>query len=610
METKKRKLNLSKHEAAVPAADENTFFATRSMIGDGDDDDDDEANTTTMVDSMSEERVEIEKQNALMKEIYEHPRQNYCIIGAAGTGKTYFLRRLYDYLMRKQIKVAVCATTGAAAAVLQDLLGEIEGACCRTLHSWSCCRLCDRSEQGMHVKRIQQTPSMRRIRTLIVDEMGMLSGQAFDYMSETVSKGLRHSVERPFGGKQVILFGDPYQLPAVDGTVIFETRAWHYLRPRVVELKRGWRYKNEAWKQALAHMRLGRLSMHEMRELFLPRMYARRAIESLELQIHRARNADILSIPSSHASSPAAVAVATTPKSQLLHTSSSSSSLPLAGSTLITCFATSHCSGGVGGDTSSSGSDTVACGTGIDDITTTGNTTENIANDAPDKKLIFILHIFTTKKEAQQYTEYISKRFLATAKTMTYVSTYDIFNRRRNKNNDGTTLNSFLRCEMARVSRAVAQRCKEEFDTTLKVGSQVMVTRNHDCLFNGMLGYVVTLEKDYARIRIKNGSLQEVHAIKHEYKYDKYHTVRVTYVPLVMAYGVTAHKIQGATLDKCVVTLKNLFSPAHAYTMLSRVPTPKQLFIMSDIRSKKILLRELNMYNKDGDRFYAKYVLE
>jgi ATP-dependent exoDNAse (exonuclease V) alpha subunit len=129
---------------------------------------------------------------------------NVFITGAPGAGKTYVLNEFIRRARAEGANVAVTASTGIAAT-------HING---QTIHSWS----------GVGVSTVLTDPLLKRIRSrrsrkiqttdiLVIDEVSMLHAWLFD-MVDQVCRTLRHSPE-PFGGLQVVLSGDFFQLPPV-----------------------------------------------------------------------------------------------------------------------------------------------------------------------------------------------------------------------------------------------------------------------------------------------------------------------------------------------------------------------------------------------------------
>ncbi len=132
--------------------------------------------------------------------------RNCFLTGAAGTGKTYVLNRYIEYLRENNIPVAITASTGIAATHLGG----------QTIHSWSGIGIKDRltdwdidaiCQKESLVRKIQKTS------VLIIDEISMLKSTTLDSIN-SVLKAIRQR-EDPFGGMQVVLSGDFFQLPPV-----------------------------------------------------------------------------------------------------------------------------------------------------------------------------------------------------------------------------------------------------------------------------------------------------------------------------------------------------------------------------------------------------------
>ncbi len=147
---------------------------------------------------------------------------NVFLTGEPGSGKTYILNQYIDWLMSCDVSVAVTASTGIAAT-------HIGGT---TIHSWSGIGARDTLTQYDLDKIATNEKTVRRVkkaRVLIIDEISMLDGRVLD-MVETVCRTIKQSAE-PFGGMQVILVGDFFQLPPIAGRgemsrFAFESRAW------------------------------------------------------------------------------------------------------------------------------------------------------------------------------------------------------------------------------------------------------------------------------------------------------------------------------------------------------------------------------------------------
>ena len=68
-------------------------------------------------------------------------------------------------------------------------------------------------------------------------------------------------------------------------------------------------------------------------------------------------------------------------------------------------------------------------------------------------------------------------------------------------------------------------------------------------------------------------------------------TAKLIQYPLILAFAVTVHKVQGQTIErplKCVIDLRSVFEGAQAYVMLSRIKELEQLYILEELPENKI----------------------
>ena len=156
------------------------------------------------------------------------------LTGAAGCGKTQTIKAITEALSYRNIPYGLTASTGSAAVL-------IEG---KTLHSFLGIGLGDK-EPGYYLESIQ--PKKKRIlkhmQVLIIDEISMISQELFEFISEYLI--LLRGVDRPFGGVQLVLCGDFYQLPPVKATFCFKSPLWQTLNPAFVELKYNFRQSTD-----------------------------------------------------------------------------------------------------------------------------------------------------------------------------------------------------------------------------------------------------------------------------------------------------------------------------------------------------------------------------
>ncbi len=132
--------------------------------------------------------------------------RNVFLTGSAGTGKTYVLNQYIKYLKERRIPVAVTASTGIAATHMNG----------QTIHSWCGMGVKDNIHQVdlrklAEKKYIQKNVSNAKV--LIIDEISMLHKNQLQMVDEILTH-LKSSFES-FGGLQVVLSGDFFQLPPV-----------------------------------------------------------------------------------------------------------------------------------------------------------------------------------------------------------------------------------------------------------------------------------------------------------------------------------------------------------------------------------------------------------
>lgn len=157
---------------------------------------------------------------------------NVFLTGAPGAGKTYVLNEFVGRAMRAGKRLAVTASTGIAAS-------HIGGT---TIHSWSGLGILD-DLRADDLKRLGGSAKLVKrynsVDILVIDEVSMLHGKRLD-MVNSLAKVLRGN-DAPFGGLQVILVGDLFQLPPVNrGSDILDfvhlSNAWAELNPSICYL--------------------------------------------------------------------------------------------------------------------------------------------------------------------------------------------------------------------------------------------------------------------------------------------------------------------------------------------------------------------------------------
>ena len=128
----------------------------------------------------------------------------------------------------------------------------------------------------------------------------------------------------------------------------------------------------------------------------------------------------------------------------------------------------------------------------------------------------------------------------------------------------------------------LTRSCQAVDSLTLKLGAQVMLIKNRDfTLVNGSRGVVVdfipdfdvALDKRWPVIEFANGTRIPIKPEKFEWEQNGVIQASRIQLPLILAWAMTIHKCQGATLDRVDVHLDDSFEYGQVYVALSRVRT-------------------------------------
>ena len=158
----------------------------------------------------------------------ENSSAHIFVTGRAGTGKSTLLEHL-SWNTSKNVVIA--APTGVAAL-------NVGGQTIHSLFRLPIGVIADHAiDQGPAVRKL-----LNAIDTLVIDEVSMVNSDLMD----AIDRSLRQARQRPheaFGGVQVVLFGDPFQLAPVPGDP--EERAYFADRYRSM-----WFFDARVWDEA------------------------------------------------------------------------------------------------------------------------------------------------------------------------------------------------------------------------------------------------------------------------------------------------------------------------------------------------------------------------
>lgn len=188
--------------------------------------------------------------------------ESVLLTGPAGAGKTFVLNQFIRIAKGEGKHVSVTATTGLAATHLGGT----------TIHSWSGIGVSDELAHGFvdHMAK-GRLEIIQKTDVLIIDEISMLHDFRLD-MIDQVCRAVRKKDE-PFGGIQVIMSGDFFQLPPINrgdsraGGFVVNSNVWQELDPAICYLAEQHRQDDEVLLDILNSLRGGELRRHHAEKL-------------------------------------------------------------------------------------------------------------------------------------------------------------------------------------------------------------------------------------------------------------------------------------------------------------------------------------------------------
>ena len=184
--------------------------------------------------------------------------KNIFITGGAGVGKSTLLKKIMKY----KPEIELTSTTGISA---YNIGGE-------TIHSFLGVGICNSPIQKV-INGIKKNKTLYNklihCKILAIDEISMLCYKHFEYM-DFVLRSIRNSI-LPFGGIQVIIVGDFFQLPPVNDDFVFvkNNSLWQSFDFQPIILDKIWRQNNIEFIENLNKIRIGDID-NDLLQFFAP----------------------------------------------------------------------------------------------------------------------------------------------------------------------------------------------------------------------------------------------------------------------------------------------------------------------------------------------------
>ena len=198
-------------------------------------------------------RVFLSDEQQHVLELVTEKKKSVFFTGSAGTGKSVLMREIISSLRQKYHRdperIAVTASTGLAACNVGGV----------TLHSFAGIGL-GKEDIPELVKKIRKNQKAKnrwhRTKVLIIDEVSMVDGELFDKL-EAIARQIRGNA-RPFGGIQLVITGDFFQLPPVPdqskvAKFAFDAATWRTSVEHTIGLHHVFRQKDPSEYSYIPH---------------------------------------------------------------------------------------------------------------------------------------------------------------------------------------------------------------------------------------------------------------------------------------------------------------------------------------------------------------------
>lgn len=214
----------------------------------------------------STSKITLSDEQEKLFEIFETSNDHLFITGKAGTGKSMLLKYCKENTKKN---VLVVAPTGVAAL-------NVNG---QTIHSLFGIPPLFLSRENVGYASKKTAELLRKADTIVVDEVSMVRADLMDAMDIMLRRARKNPA--PFGGIQMVMFGDMYQLPPIvrdqslhryfmenhGGFYFFNADVWNDAELDIYELNHIFRQTDESFKDILNAIRTGDTSESILEEL-------------------------------------------------------------------------------------------------------------------------------------------------------------------------------------------------------------------------------------------------------------------------------------------------------------------------------------------------------
>lgn len=222
---------------------------------------------------------------------------------------------------------------------------------------------------------------------------------------------------------------------------------------------------------------------------------------------------------------------------------------------------------------------------------------------AEDSQFLRILNRARLGRARESDVDWLRSMFAPTASSavprlFSHVIQVDEYNRAKLEECPGAAV-TFLQQKTGTVPSAQIKGMYDELH--VKPGARVLLSRNlpeHAELHNGSCGTVKAVTPHSVRVEFDAGVGAWIKPVTQEYEKDGKVVGKRTFMPLMLAWAVSIHRAQGATLDVMCVDLSKCFAPGQAYVALSRVREAGHAAV------EGLSLQKLNDIDKAALRYY------